>query len=40
LFIITDKKIIKIAPTMTGNIIYSRDTSAKRAIKGLAAAGG
>tara|TARA_B110001452_G_C14808057_1_gene281992 strand:+ start:365 stop:475 length:111 start_codon:yes stop_codon:yes gene_type:complete len=35
-----DKKIIKIVPAITGNRIYSSETSANKAIKGLAAAGG
>ena len=37
---ITDKKIIIIVPAITGNKMYSRDTSPNIAIKGLAAAGG
>jgi len=39
-FIITDKIIITIEPTITGNIIYPKETSANNAIKGFAAAGG
>ena len=40
MFKIKDKIIIIIEPAITGNIIYSRDTSANKAINGLAAAGG
>ena len=36
----TDKKIITIEPVITGKMIYSIDTSANKAIKGFAAAGG
>ena len=40
MLIIIDKEIITNVPAITGKTIYSNDTSANKAINGLAAAGG